>query len=93
MYFRVYPRKSREKTYCKIGMKNIKFYLSYVFVNGVGYYAYLTNFNGSYERIDSEDIEEVDKRKTSLTPGRTDTLRIKRYYNDRIKNILDSRIT
>ena len=39
VYFRVYQRKSRKKTYCKIGMKNTKLYLSYVFVNGVGYCA------------------------------------------------------
>ena len=74
-------------------MMNIKLYLFYFFVNGIGYYAYLTNITVLYEEIDSQDIKKVDKRKTSLTPGRTDALRIKWYYNDRIKNILDSRIT
>ena len=58
----------------------------------MGFYSYLTGERSSYFRIDSEDTEEIDRRKTTLTPGRTDKVRIRRYYNNKIKNILDKRV-
>ena len=92
LYFRIYQRKNRGKLISKLGMKNIKLYLSYLFYNGMCYYNVLTSFNDTYTQLDSNDFEEVDKRATNLTPSRTDDLRIKRYFNDRIKKIYDNRI-
>ena len=73
-------------------MKKIKSYLSYLFQNNKCYYSYLTNFNNTYKILDSNDTQEEDKRTTSLTPGRADEVRIKRYFNDRVKSMYDDRV-
>ena len=93
VYFRVYHREGRDKLINKISMKNIKLYLSYLFQNNMCYYSPLTNFNNTYNILDSNDTQGVDKRTTNLTPCRSDELRNKRYFNDKIKAIYDSRIT
>ena len=36
LFFRVYQRKSRGKMINKVGLTNIKLYLSYYFINGMG---------------------------------------------------------
>ena len=92
VYFRVYHRESRDKPINKINMKKIKSYLSYLFQNNKCYYSYLTNFNNTYKILDSNDTQEEDKRTTNLTPGRVDELRIKRYFNDRVKSMYDERM-
>ena len=93
VYFRVYQRKSRGKTINKIGLKNIKLYLSYYFLNGMGHYGYITNGDGSYFKLDADDTTGIDERTTKLMPNRTDNLRIKRYFSERIKNVYNHRIT
>ena len=93
VYFRVYHREGRDKLINKISMKNIKLYLCYLFQNNMCYYSPLTNFNNTYNILDSNDTQGIDKRTTNLTPCRSDELRIKRYFNDKIKAIYDSRIT
>ena len=86
VYFRAYRRNFREKKIYKVGLKKIKLYLAYIFTYGDGYYAYLTHY-GQYTKMDAEDIEEVDKRGTKLTPDRADNLRKRKYMNDRIYTI------
>ena len=93
LYFRIYHRETREKLVNKIGIKNIKLYLSYLFINGGCYYNFLTNFDDIYIYLDSNDTQEVDKRSTNLTPGRADDFRVKRYFNDRIHKLFCARIT
>ena len=73
-------------------MKKIKSYLSYLFQNNTCYYSYLTNFNNTYNILDSNNNQEEDKRTTCLIPGRADELRRKGYFNDRVKSIYDDRI-
>ena len=58
----------------------------------MSYYSYLTAFNNKYNILDSNDVQEEDIRTTCLTPGRADELRIKRYFNDRVKSIYDDRV-
>ena len=92
VHFRVYQRNNRGGKIKKIDMKRMKLYLSYYFNNGIGYYYYLTNFN-QYFQMDAKETEEVDKRETKLAPSRSNNLRIKKYYNEGTKKILNIRIS
>ena len=73
-------------------MKNIKLYLSYSFIYGIGYYYYMTHY-GHYFEMDAKEIEEVDIRETKFTPNRDDNQRIRKYFNKKTENILNKRIS
>ena len=75
----------------KIDMKNIKLYLPYSFIYGIGYY-YMTHY-GDYFEMNFEEIEEVDIRETQFTPNRDDNQRIRKYFNKKTENILNKRIS
>lgn len=92
VYFRLYTRNERPQHINKIGLKNIRLYLSYYFTNNNGYYSYLSNQNNNYLRIVEEDTNEVDNRETTLTPQQNTDSRNKRYFNDRIRKLYDSRV-
>ena len=90
VHFKVIRRKNREGKIYKVGIKNLKLYLAYLFMNDECYYAYLTNCD-RYDKMEAEDIEEIDKRETKRTPDRADNMRIQKYMNDKIYTIYSKR--
>ena len=92
VHFRVYQRKDRKCKVYKVDMKNIKLYLSYIFIRGNGYYHYYSYY-GLYFQMNTGIIEEIDIRETKLTPCRDDNLRIRKYFNKGTKKILNTRIS
>ena len=92
VFFRIYEQESRAEKVSKIGLTDLKLYLSYYFLDGMGYYSLLTTERNSYILIDADDTNEIDNRITKLTPSRSDKSRTSRYFNDRMYKVYSSRI-
>ena len=73
-------------------IKHLKYYLSYLFINGNGFFSYLTNIGKVYEELKFKEISVVDNRKTNFTPIHKESIRINNYFNDKTHEILDFRV-
>ena len=91
VFFRIYERESMAEKVTKVVLTDLKLYLSYYFLDGMGYYSLLTGVRDSYILIDADDSNEIDNRVTKLTSSRSDRSTNSRYFNERMYKVYSSR--
>ena len=92
VFFRIYEQESMVEKVSKIGLTDLKLYLSYYFLDGMSYYSLLTGVRDSYLRIDADDTNEIDKRITKLTLIRSAKSRTSKYFSDRMYKVYSIRM-
>ena len=76
----------------KLNLFKIITILPYVFNSGNSFFSYLTRIDGTYTPLNVKETVQVEKRSTTLTPFHEKASRVKRYFNDKIENLLKLRL-